>query len=101
VKAKRSRADEIEKVARAFFRYVRRNGRNGKWVPGIEAFKAAIEYEECRELQWVRRDIIEKPKRRIAVTRVIKRLRENEFRDIEKEKRGSWQGAPVFFRVRV
>jgi len=101
VEAKCSRAEDVEKVARAFLRYIRENGQNGNWVPGVEAFKAATESEDCRKLEWVRRDIVEKPKRRIAVTRVIERVRKNEFRDIEREKHGPYQQSRVFFRVRV
>jgi len=38
---------------------------------------------------------------RKAVTRVIADLMQNEFCDIEREKRGSYPSAPVFFRVRL
>lgn len=87
----------MEAVARLFLTYVRLNGRNGKWIRGSEAFGAAI--HEGRDLEWVRY-VSEKPKARSAVTSVITRLLGTEFRDIEKEKRGSARSAPVFYRVR-
>jgi len=88
---------DIEKIARAFLTHV--SGQDGAWVRGIDAFNAAIATEQCRKLGWVRY-IEGKPKARIAVTRVIERLMQDEFHDIEKEKRGSYQFAPVFFRLR-
>jgi hypothetical protein len=96
--AKRSHADEIEKVARSLLMYVRGNGRNGNWVRASVAFKVAT--EEHGTLEWVRY-IEEKPRAKIVVTRVIERLMQSEFCDIEREKRGCWRSAPVFFRVRI
>lgn len=92
-----SKAQDIKQVARAFLAYVRRHGQNGNWVRGMEAFKSAV--SECGDLEWVK-CFVEKPKSRIAITPAIERLMATEFTDIEKEKRGRAQSAPVFFRVR-
>jgi hypothetical protein len=90
--------DDLEQVARSFLTFVRLNGRYGAWVPGIEAFNAAI--EECCQLPWVLYTS-KNPKGRIAITSVIERLMETEFTDIEREKRGSTRSARVFFRMRI
>lgn len=77
--------------------YVRENGRNGNWIPASVAIKNAI--EEHGNLEWVRY-AMEKPKAKIVVTRVIERVMQREFCDIEREKRGDNRSAPVSLRVR-
>lgn len=91
---------DIETVAREFLRHVKEQ--NGKRVPGHVAFKAAMEKEECRKLEWASH-IGKTPVAEAAITRVIKRLMqdEDEFRDIEMEKRGPTKQARVFYRVRA
>lgn len=88
---------DIETVARSILKYVRENGQNGNWVHASMAFKVAIENHST--LEWVKY-IEEHPRAKIVMTRVIERLMQNEFGHIQREKRGSWRSAPVFFRVR-
>jgi hypothetical protein len=88
---------DIEKVARSLLIYVRENGKNGNWVRASVAFRVAI--KKHGRLEWVVY-ISEKPRAKIPVTAVIKRLMKDEFRDIQRKKRGNYRGAPVFLRVR-
>jgi hypothetical protein len=88
---------DVYAVATAFLRYVRANGYTN-WVPGIEAFNAAV--NQCRDLPWVRYTR-ENPKARAAITAVIERLRQSEFTDIERRKDGTTQTARVYFRVKA
>ena len=90
---------DMETVARAFLRHVMEQ--NGERVPGHVAFKVAIEKEECRKLEWVCH-AGKTPVAEAAITRVIKRLmQQDEFRDIEMEKRKPTKQARVFYRVRA
>jgi hypothetical protein len=89
---------DIERVARSLLTYVRENGRNGNWVRASVAFQVAI--KKHGGLEWAVY-ISEKPRAKTPATRVLDRLIKDEFRDIEREKRGNYRGAPVFFRVRT
>jgi hypothetical protein len=90
-----AKAAEIEQVARDFLQHV--VDQRGEWVQGSEAFKAAAEKNEG--LSWVSYTK-EKPKARTAITPVIDRLLQDEFPQVEREKRGTKPGSPVFFRLR-
>jgi len=67
---------------------------NGRWVPGAEAFEAAIQTHP--RLQWVRY-IREKPGAKIAITGVVEKLRRDQFA-VEKKKSGPYRNSRVFFR---
>jgi len=88
---------DIEKVSRSLLRYVRRKGEKGDWVPAKDAFKAAIKKHSA--LEWAHYIEIH-PKAKIVVTSAVEKLMKSEFRDIKRKKRGTYRGAPVFFRVR-
>ena|SRR5579862_7211945 len=93
-----SRADDLDAIARSFLTYARMHGRDGAWVPGLTAFKAAI--AEWDELEWVR-ETRAKPKERGAIMAVIRHLMQNDFSDVEMQRRNTPQSALVFFRVRT
>ena len=98
MKPDRRRAGEMETVARALLEYVRQSGENGEWVAASVAFNHAI--ERHNNLEWVRY-IRSKPRGKIPMTQAIKRVMDSSFPDIERDKRGNYRSAPVFFRVRV
>jgi hypothetical protein len=78
--------------------YVKEHGRNEQWVPAPVAFKAAT--KKHSNLKWVREvrrhSVAGKP-----VTKAIADLMNDEFCDIEREKRGPYPQSRVFFRVRA
>ena len=90
-----ARSEAAQEFGRQFMRNVERMAAD-RWVRSIDVYRRTI--DELPNNAYVRH-IQEKSARAMTVTAVIERIREAEFPHLEREKRGSYSAAPVFYRV--
>lgn len=87
---------DAEDFARFFFRLIEERGTGGNWLAARDVLdQAASAYPTHPFVE----ALAENPGRRVVFSAAAERVRRSEFAHIERKKRGTRRGAPVFYRL--